>query len=85
MIAQLIIMISGALTLLTGLIMTVHQYAAEAGKGGRNQHRPPHSRNMSFSPTGGFKVATTYVGVLIAAIGALLEIVGYLSTAPWSH
>jgi hypothetical protein len=76
---------TGALVLVVGLVMAVHQYAREAARSSRNQNRLPYSRSMTFSPTGGFKVQTTYVGILITAIGALLEIVGYLSTAPWMH
>lgn len=85
MIPQLLIMGTGALAFVVGLVMTVHQYAGESTRSVRTQHRPPGNRNVTFSPTSGFKVQITYVGVLITAIGALLEIVGYLLTAPWSH
>ncbi len=35
--------------------------------------------------TGSFKLRTGSVSVLIAANGALLQLVGYLSNAPWTH
>ena len=78
-IPQLIVMLSGAALLVAGLVLVVVQLAVE-------MNAPtfvPSTRSIETSATGGIKLRTTYVGLVVMAIGAALEIVGYVATVPW--
>lgn len=75
---QLIIMISGALLIVVGIVLVAIQMGdmtlADA---------PRRTRSIETTPSGGIKLTTTYVGLVVMVIGAALEIVGYLGATPW--
>jgi uncharacterized membrane protein len=77
---QLVIMLSGAVLMVVGVVLVVVQLAHELSlptfSGGA-------TRSVETSPTGGIKLSTTYVGLVVLAIGAALEIVGYVAATPW--
>ena len=78
-IAQLIIMISGAVLLTVGIIMIIPQFCIEMWIYYKSATISP----SQFDASKGIKLGTQYVGVMVLAIGATLEIVGYVSTLPW--
>jgi Flp pilus assembly protein TadB len=76
---QLIIMLSGATLIVIGVVLLVLQLSTEL-------NQPafiPETRSLETTPTGGFKLTTTYVGLVVLVIGATLEIVGYVASTPW--
>jgi len=77
--AQLIIMISGAVLLFAGLGMTAAQLATEL------EAKKFLMSNLSGFNAGkdGFNFTTSYVGLNLAALGTILEIVGYVASRPW--
>jgi uncharacterized membrane protein len=76
---QLIIMLSGAVLIVAGLALIAVQFNQEVLISGSR----PASRTIETDPSGGLKLTTTYVGLVVVAIGALLETVGYLAGLPW--
>jgi energy-converting hydrogenase Eha subunit E len=76
---QLIIMLSGAALIVVGVILVILQLNHELALSSFN----PSSRALQTSPTGGLQLATTYVGLIVLAIGATLEIVGFVAASPW--
>lgn len=76
---QLVIMVSGAALIVTGLVLITVQFYQEVLVLGSR----PASRSIETDPSGGLKLTTTYVGLVVVAIGALLETVGYLAALPW--
>ena len=63
---QLIMMGSGALLIIVGLVLTIVQFR-------RGQAEDRHMERGLHVGGDGVRVKTTYVGLLIVAIGALLE------------
>jgi hypothetical protein len=79
--AQLIIMWSGAALLAVGIILIIPQFYIEM-----TIYSQLKSAGLSsFDASKGIHLDTHYVGVMILAIGATLEIVGYVSTLPWKQ
>lgn len=78
---QLIIMLSGAALMVVGVVLVIVQLTHELNTPGF----AGSSRSLETTPTGGIKLSTTYVGLVILAIGAALEIVGYVASRPWSR
>jgi hypothetical protein len=69
-IGQLIVMASGAILILFGMLPVTIQFFRT-----RNDRM---SRSASISKRG-LEVKTSYVGLIIIALGAALEVLGYLS------
>jgi hypothetical protein len=72
-------MSAGLFVILVGVILICWQFYIEA----QLVSFIPQQRSMQLDPTGGFKVQTTYVGLVVLAIGAALEIIGYTAASPW--
>lgn len=79
--SQLILMISGVALILIGVVLVIVQMSLEFKH--PNQKHPGRSVDV----TGPFKTKatlnTTYPGLVMIFLGTLLEIAGYLATAPW--
>lgn len=76
---QILIMLSGAILIVVGVVLIVVQFQHELAA-------PTISafpRSLETSPSGGIKLVTTYVGLIVVGIGAALETVGYVATTPW--
>jgi uncharacterized membrane protein len=78
---QLMIMISGVALILAGLVLVVLQIQHEMSM----PSFTPAPRSIETTPTGGIKLSTTYVGLVVMAIGAALEIVGFVAATPWRN
>lgn len=78
---QLIIMLSGAALIIAGLVLIAVQFYQEVLAVEPRTQLP--TRTIETDPSGGLKLTTTYVGLVVVAIGALLETVGYLAALPW--
>jgi hypothetical protein len=78
---QLIILISGAVLILTGIILVVFQMILQMKR--PDVKFQPRSLNVAgpFKTKGALK--TTYAGLVMILLGVVMEIVGYLATAPW--
>jgi uncharacterized membrane protein len=69
----------GAVLILIGVVLIAFQF----------QHELSHdvvaaSRSLAIDPqTGRLELMTTYVGLVVVAIGAALVIVGFVATTPW--
>ena len=68
--SQLIVMSSGLALIMVGLVLTVLQFS-------RNMRRGEFTARSLSAGTEGVSLSTTYVGLILVAIGALLEAVGY--------
>ena len=77
---QLIIMLSGAALMVVGVVLIVVQLAHELNAPAFEAT----SRTLETTPTGGIRLSTTYVGLVVLALGAALEIVGFVASRPWS-
>lgn len=79
--AQLIIMISGAGLIIVGTILVVFQMILQVKF--PEVRFPPREINVSgpFKTKAGLR--TTYSGLVMIVVGALMEIIGYLATTPW--
>ena len=75
---QMLIMFSGALLILCGIPMVVYQSYSEITS--KRSGFAPQSASVTPSQ---LSVTTRFPGIELVAIGALLEIVGYLGTQPW--
>jgi hypothetical protein len=77
---QMLIMSSGALLILCGIAMVAYQGYSEitSQQSGFQQQQ----QTASVAP-GQISVTTRFPGIELIAIGALLQIVGYLGTQPW--
>lgn len=78
---QLIIMLSGAVLIVIGTVLVFVQLMHEMNQ---PAFAPP-TRALETTPTGGIQLSTTYVGLVVLAIGAALEIVGYVASTPWRN
>jgi uncharacterized membrane protein len=77
---QLIIMISGAVLMLVSIILIAVQFSHELAQ----PEFAPRTRSLeAASYEGALKLTTNYIGLVVIAPGALLEIVGYVATLPW--
>jgi uncharacterized membrane protein len=77
---QLVIMISGAVLMLVSIILIAVQFSHELTQ----PEFAPRTRSLEAAPyEGALKLTTNYVGLVVIALGALLEIVGYVATLPW--
>lgn len=74
---QLIIMLSGAVLLMVGVVLVSIQFGHEMMAG------IPASPRALKGGKEGAELTTTYIGLMVTAIGAFLETVGYLATLPW--
>jgi uncharacterized membrane protein len=78
---QLIVIVSGAVLMLTGIVLVVIEM--------RIQMNSPGTKRItrSFNVSGPFKtkatLKTTYAGLVMILLGAVMEVVAYLATAPW--
>jgi uncharacterized membrane protein len=77
---QIIIMLSGAALIIIGLVFVGIQFQHEWVPG-----FVPPPKGIETSPTGALELTTTHVGLIIIAIGACLEIVGYFAAMPRKH
>lgn len=78
---QLIIIVSGAVLMLTGIVLVAIEMRIQQGQ-------PVEKRaTRSFNVSGPFKtkasLKTTYAGLVMILLGVAMEVVGYLATAPW--
>ena len=80
--AQLIVVCSGALLIVGGLSLIIAQFWLEASLAADGPPIPSRSANID---AGGIAASlqTTYVGLVVLVVGAVLEIVGFLATSPW--
>ncbi len=76
---QMLIMSSGALLILCGIAMVAYQGYSEITS---QQSGVQQQQSASVAP-GQISVTTRFPGIELVAIGALLQIVGYLGTQPW--
>lgn len=77
---QMMIMLTGAFLIIVGVGLIVFQMWVETTSPGI-QFNP---RSLNIEGVGAkASITTTYVGLIIAAIGSVLEIVGYLASKPW--
>jgi hypothetical protein len=67
---QLLLLGSGALLIIAGFIMTAAQFTQQTARG-----TEPLPRVLKVDKSG-FEVRTTYVGLILIAIGAALEALG---------
>ena len=77
---QMLIMSSGALLILCGIAMVAFQSYSEMTS--RAPSVSPPSQRADVTPSQ-ISVTTRFPGIELVAIGALLQIVGYLGTQPW--
>jgi uncharacterized membrane protein len=79
---QLIVVCSGALLIVGGLSLIIAQFWLEASLAADGPQFPSRSANVE---AGGIaaSVQTTYVGLVVLVVGAVLEVVGFLATRPW--
>ena len=78
---QLIIMISGVALLVVGIGLIIPQFIVEM-----LIYRQSKIIDLStINASRGITLGTHYVGVMVVAIGATLEIIGYISTLPWKN
>ena len=78
---QIIIMLSGAILIVVGLVLVALQFQHDTNM----PAHAPDTRVLETTPTGGLKLTTTYVGLIVLGIGAALEIVGYVAALPWRN
>lgn len=80
--AQLVVIWSGAVVIAGGLSLIIAQFWVEVSvisDGSRFG-----SRSASVDAAGvSASVETTYVGLVVLVVGAVLEIVGLIATRPW--
>lgn len=76
---QLIILVSGAVLIGIGIVAISAQMISEF------MHNSPVGRNMSAIEMfpGRASVSTSYVGIELVVIGAVLEMVGFIGSGPW--
>jgi hypothetical protein len=72
---QLIIMSSGAILLLSGIALIVFQMLTQPTL-------PVDSKAINISPAH-LGLETHYVGLVLVAVGAVLEVVGYFGARSW--
>jgi hypothetical protein len=75
---QILIMSTGTLLILCGIAMVAYQSYSEI----TSKHPGFPSQSATVAP-GQISVTTRFPGIELVAIGALLQIVGYLGTQPW--
>jgi hypothetical protein len=75
---QLIIMLSGAALILAGIALIIWQMQHEFAI----PNFIPEGRSGTLS-TSGLSVTTTHDGIILAFVGALLQIIGYIGAVPW--
>lgn len=68
--SQLTVMGSGLALIVVGLVLTILQFS-------RNMRRGDFTARSLSAGTEGVSLSTTYVGLIMVVIGALLEAVGY--------
>lgn len=78
---ELIIMLSGAALILVGISMVGAQLYVELMTGSFAGGEIMSGARVT--PSSGLDVSTSYVGVMLIAIGAGLEIIGYMASRPW--
>jgi hypothetical protein len=84
---QALIMVSGAVLILCGVIAIMSQLIAETNYGQPRESAGTirqQQQSITVSP-GSLQASTRFVGIELVLIGALLEIVGYVSTVPWRN
>jgi hypothetical protein len=79
---QMLIMSSGALLILCGVAMVAYQGYSEITSQQSGVQEQQQQQSASIAP-GQISVKTRFPGIELVAIGALLQIVGYLGTQPW--
>jgi hypothetical protein len=72
-------MLSGAILIAVGVVLIAVQFQHDLNI----PNFTPSPRILETSPTGGLKLSTTYVGLIVVGIGAALEIAGYVAATPW--
>lgn len=77
--AQVIIMLSGAALIVVGVVLVVLQFQHQLSM----PDFVPRTRSVRVQPTGAFDIKATHAGLVLVAIGAFLEAVGYMATVPW--
>jgi hypothetical protein len=80
---QAVIMISGTLLIVVGIIAVCFQMYSEMTPQGRLTGQPP-SQVLGATPNE-FHITTRFPGLELIVIGAVLQIVGYLGTSPWKE
>ncbi|MCP4317970.1 MAG: hypothetical protein GY789_18595 [Hyphomicrobiales bacterium] len=78
---QIIIMLTGAV-LTTIQFWSELEIARELARA-KSESMQLSTRSITTSPSGGFELKTTYVGLVMIVIGATLEVVGYVAATPW--
>jgi uncharacterized membrane protein len=77
-IAQLIVLLSGALLIVVGLVLVCWQFYILA-----SMPKPNFPDRELQVTQQAIHLRTTYVGLMVLVTGAVLEAVGYLSAFPW--
>ena len=72
---RLILSLSGALLIIAGLVLVYLQFNAEVFG-----QSPAPTRSLELSPNAGIKLQTTYVGLILVGIGAVLEMVALIGS-----
>jgi hydrogenase/urease accessory protein HupE len=82
---QAIIMVSGAALIAVGVLFTGAQLALEFMRG------PPIANSASATPSQRIVVSssqvdatTRFVGLELVIVGTVLQVIGYVSTRPWT-
>jgi hypothetical protein len=79
---QALIMISGLLLIVLGLLATGAQLGVELLGPPTSSQQVQQSQQIIVSPNQ-LDASTRFVGLELVLVGALLEIVGYVGTRPW--
>lgn len=77
-----ILAVLGAITLIVGLVLTIVQFWRDRDRATEGGRRTPARRKRAMSVSAGpvkMNITTTYVGALIAALGAVLLLLGALT------
>jgi hypothetical protein len=81
---QVVIMASGAILILLGILAVCAQlYIGPVAETSSSPDRQPQADQKANASAGGTGATSRFAGVDLAAIGAVLLIVGYLGAAPW--
>jgi uncharacterized membrane protein len=80
-ISQLIIMTSGAVLIVVGIGLIIPQFYIEMSIYAQIKSIGP----SGFDASRGLHISTSYVGVMVLGLGAVLEIIGYISVVPWKE
>jgi hypothetical protein len=80
--AQTVIMLSGAILIVGGLILIGAQFWIEVSLSADAPNFAKRGANLEAAGVTA-SVQTTYVGLVVLIVGAFLEVVGFIAARPW--